>query len=348
MSLADFEQHPVWIGVHNVDQSEWWYEETDEATFRPWTGSLPVSPEGRDLRVRATVELPDGSRYEGYVCPVPLNWATPPDPRFAALVRMGGEHALMGNQRPAIFIDNKRFNFWGGIGGISLTERQAFYSAVGLPAEMVFPLSFAAKPGLATGIVEGTVLGFYQLVKKDGTLVGQIENDEALEPAGLSQPECNSGKCDEAASSDNHLTAEPPPVDRSPTSRYAAYLRTALPETIRKLESDPSNRRLHLDACLIQFQLQDYEGCLAYSDRGLAADGGYWATRAMESDDLTFLGARALFELGRYQDALGRLTPLWPDHATIWGDATLMTKKALAKACKAAISLQKKELKKRN
>jgi hypothetical protein len=122
----------------------------------------------------------------------------------------------------------------------------------------------------------------------------------------------------------------------------AVYLRTALPETIRKLESDPSNRRLFLDACFIQFQLQDYEGCLGYSDRGLAAVGGYWATREMESDDLTFLGARALFELGRYQEVLDRLKPLWLGHATTWGGATLMTKKALAKACKAALSLQKK------
>jgi hypothetical protein len=253
-----------------------------------------------------------------------------------------------------IFIENKRFGFWGGFPGVPLAERQSFYSAVGLPADMVFPLRFAAKPGLASGIVDGTVFGFYRLVKKDGTLVGQVENDEALErkvvcvdsgataPSALSQLECSSGKCDEALPSANHLTAEPPPVDRSPTSRYAVYLRTTLTETIRRVECDPSNRRLYLDSCFMQFQLQHYKECLAYSDAGLAAVGGSWATTEMESDDLTFLGARALFELARYQEALDRLMPLWPGHATIWGDATLMTKKALVKACKAALSLQKK------
>ena len=70
LSRADFERHPVWIGVHGVDESEWWYEKTDEATYRPWTGSLPVSPEGRFLRVRATMELHNGSRYEGVIRPV--------------------------------------------------------------------------------------------------------------------------------------------------------------------------------------------------------------------------------------------------------------------------------------
>src|SRR5438552_16309205 len=39
LTLADFLRHPIWIGVHNYDVDEPWYEESDEETVRPWTGS---------------------------------------------------------------------------------------------------------------------------------------------------------------------------------------------------------------------------------------------------------------------------------------------------------------------
>jgi hypothetical protein len=311
---ADFERYPVWIGVHGVDESEWWYEKTDEVTYRPWTGSLPASPEEGDLRVSATMELPNGSRYEGYVSPVSLNWVE-------------AEAPLAACQSPSIFVGNKRFDFWGGMVGIPLVERRAFYSAVGLPVGTAFPFRFSAKLGLASGITEGTVLGFYKLVKKEGSWVGQIECDEA--PASTT-----------ALAS--HLTAVPPPVDRSPTSQYVAYLRESLPEAIKKVESDPSDRGLYRRVCFFQFQLQDFEGCLAYSDAGLAAVGGDRTTRDWYAADLTFLGARVLFELGRYQEALDRLVPLSPSHGTTWGDATLMNKKALVNACKAALNLERR------
>ena len=239
---------------------------------------------------------------------------------------------MIGDQQPLIFVGNRRFDFWGGMVGIPVAERRAFYSAVGLSAEMIFPLRFAAKPGLAGGIIDGTVRGFYQMVKKDGSWVEEIENDETL---------------DATTTLASHLTAVPPPVDRSPTSQYVAYLRESLPEAIKKIESDPSDRGLYRGVCFFQFQLQDFEGCVAYSDAGLAAVGGDRTTRDWYAADLTFLGARALFELGRYQEALDRLVPLWPGHATTWGDATLMNKTALVKACKAALKLNKKKASKR-
>jgi hypothetical protein len=323
LSPADFQRHPVWIGVHGIDESEWWYEKTDEATYRPWLGSLPVSPDEGDLRVHATMELLNGSRHEGYVSPVSMNSNTSQDLE---------ESSLIACQSPAIFVGNKRFDFWGGMPGIPSAERRAFYSAVGLSSETAFPLRFAAKPGLTSGVVEGAVLGFYKLVKKDGNWVGQIENDAAL---------------DSTATPASHLAAVPPPVDRSPTSRYVAYLRESLPEAIKRVESDPSDRGLHRRVCFFQFHLQDFERCLTYSDSGLAAAGGDKSTRDWHEGDLTFLGARSLFELGRYQDALDRLASLWPAHAITWGDATLMSKKALVKACKAALKLETKKANKR-
>jgi hypothetical protein len=41
---ADFERYPVWIACHTEDFAEPWFNETDEETFRPWSGALPVAP----------------------------------------------------------------------------------------------------------------------------------------------------------------------------------------------------------------------------------------------------------------------------------------------------------------
>jgi hypothetical protein len=69
LAPADFLANPVWIASHTADYVEAWYEETDEETFRPWTGALPVSPSEGMLLVRATLELRDGSHHSGFVTP---------------------------------------------------------------------------------------------------------------------------------------------------------------------------------------------------------------------------------------------------------------------------------------
>src|SRR5262249_11108676 len=67
LSSVDFDRHPVWIACHTEDFAEPWFNETDEETFRPWMGALPVGPsDGRSL-VRAMFELHDGSRYDGFL-----------------------------------------------------------------------------------------------------------------------------------------------------------------------------------------------------------------------------------------------------------------------------------------
>ena len=140
---ADFERHPVWIGCHGEDADEPWYDETDEETFRPWTGALPAAPSAGTLLVRATFELRDGSRYLGFVTPT-----------FVA-----GD---LGAQHPHMFIDDRRFWFWGGMFGIPPAKRRDFYAAIGKSAEAVFPVRFGADPGLATGATSGEAGGFYR------------------------------------------------------------------------------------------------------------------------------------------------------------------------------------------
>ncbi|HSF05570.1 MAG TPA: hypothetical protein VLG10_07230 [Methylomirabilota bacterium] len=141
---SDFERHPVWIGCHTADYDEPWYDETDEETFRPWNGPLPAGPSEGMLLVRAAVQLADGTAVPGFVTP--------------AL-----DEDDLGTQQPQIFVGGRRFGFWGGVVGVPSQDRQAFYAALGKPPEAVFPLRFAAEPGLTTGVVTGEVVGFYRL-----------------------------------------------------------------------------------------------------------------------------------------------------------------------------------------
>jgi hypothetical protein len=61
LSLADFSRQPVWVGVHNFDSDEPWYEQSDEETFRPWTGPLPFAETRGFVLAAATFELADGT-----------------------------------------------------------------------------------------------------------------------------------------------------------------------------------------------------------------------------------------------------------------------------------------------
>ena len=72
LSPADFDRHPVWVNCHGADDGEPWYEETDEETFRPWTGALPVSQADGMFLVRAQLELRDGGRFRGFITPPSL------------------------------------------------------------------------------------------------------------------------------------------------------------------------------------------------------------------------------------------------------------------------------------
>ena len=50
-----------------------------------------------------------------------------------------------------------------------MMKKSAFYSALGKDAPSIFPLRFAAEPGLATGAAAGEVEGFYRGSPKTGT-----------------------------------------------------------------------------------------------------------------------------------------------------------------------------------
>jgi hypothetical protein len=70
----------------------------------------------------------------------------------------------MGSLQPSIAVNGQFFGFWGGMPGVSQAQREAFYAALGSSTDAVFPIAFSAEPGLASGVVSGSIGGFYRLV----------------------------------------------------------------------------------------------------------------------------------------------------------------------------------------
>ncbi len=181
---ADFQRFPVWVGVHNLDFGEPWYEGTNEGTCRPWTGLFPVPAKPGFVWLVATFELHDGSSYPGFVRAMPEDWDVSPRRRMSngeflqlrsPSARLGGSPlALLRSQSPHIFVRGQLFSFWGSFWSLRpeksrekvkylMERRQAFYKTVGKDPADVFPIDFRADPKLATGILSGQLEGFYRV-----------------------------------------------------------------------------------------------------------------------------------------------------------------------------------------
>jgi len=151
LSLDDLRYHPVWIQCHIVDYDEAWYDETDEETFRPWTGPVPVGPEEGMLLVRAEFALADGTKFPGFITP-----------------QHDGERLSLGTIQPHLFAPSGEvFSFWGGITKSSPEERQHFYTTLEKDVSTVFPMRFSAEMGLTSGQTSGEVPGFCSVKKGD-------------------------------------------------------------------------------------------------------------------------------------------------------------------------------------
>lgn len=142
----DLAAYPVWVECHIIDYDEPWYEDTDEETFRPWDGSLPIDPSVATFLVRARFTLADGSPFDGFVTP------------------HGGHQDREGNSlassQPRLFLPSGAWiAFWHGRSPWP-EMRERLYSELRRPPESVFPIRFATCEGLAQGIGEGQIYGF--------------------------------------------------------------------------------------------------------------------------------------------------------------------------------------------
>lgn len=151
---ADFEATPVWVNCHTIDYDEPWYDGTDEETFRPWTGELPVDPSAGMFLVRAAFQTADGHEFAGFVTPAPAD-----------------QNDDLGLIQPYLAAAGRFFGFWGGMPGIQAQEKKAFYAALGVTADQVFPVRFSCSPQLTTNGCSGSIAGFYRSKGRDGSIV---------------------------------------------------------------------------------------------------------------------------------------------------------------------------------
>jgi hypothetical protein len=143
LTPAHFANHPVWVACHGADSEEPWYDETDEETFRPWDGPLPVSAETMHL-VRCTFRFNDSSEFDGFATPA---------------ARIDD----FGTMQPLLFDGSGRHHaFWLGMFPVE-GAIDAFRLAIGRPSSQVFPVQFEALPGLTSSTCSGTIKGFMQL-----------------------------------------------------------------------------------------------------------------------------------------------------------------------------------------
>jgi hypothetical protein len=119
---ADFERHPAWVGVHNYDYGQPWYEGTDEDTYRPWIEAPRFTGKRGTLLLAARIELADGSIYPGYIGRVDESWDDPipgrkmKDGNFTP-VKQWSKHfgdtplSILLLQQPHLFVDGKMLDF---------------------------------------------------------------------------------------------------------------------------------------------------------------------------------------------------------------------------------------------
>ena len=136
----DFVAHPVWVSCHSVDSDEPWYNDTDEETFRPWLGEVPVAADEMYL-VACELTMADGSRHQGFATPA-------------------FEAGNMGLIQPQVFSPSgRRHAFW--LGMFPRQEQiNGFYTDFAKGPSSVFPVTFSPLPGLTTAFCSGSIQGF--------------------------------------------------------------------------------------------------------------------------------------------------------------------------------------------
>ena len=145
LRLEDFDRFAVWAACHSFDCDELWYDETDEETFRPWDGQLPVDPSEGMFLAKAKFRLSDGRQFWGLI--------TPGHP---------GEDASLGILQPYLAAGSRFFGFWGGTVGVAETAKDSFYAAIAANHTTAFPIEFSVDTKIALGVVSGTITGFYR------------------------------------------------------------------------------------------------------------------------------------------------------------------------------------------
>ena len=150
LTQADFERFPVWVNVHTLDYDESWYDETDEETFRPWTGELPIDPSLGMFLVRSQVIFTDGTTFIGFITP--------------AIGTGEVTDSELGSVQPYLFSNNETLvTFWGGMYGFTDEVKKKTYDLLARTSSQIFPIRFRAEDGLTKGKQAGEIRGFCKM-----------------------------------------------------------------------------------------------------------------------------------------------------------------------------------------
>ncbi len=150
LTQADFQRFLVWAAVHTFDYNESWYDETDEETFRPWSGELPVDPGLGMFLVRSQIIFADGTKFIGFITP--------------AIGTGEVMESDLGSVQPHLFSNNGMLvTFWGGVFGFSDDVKKTTYDLLERTASQIFPIRFSAENGLTNGKQAGEIRGFYKM-----------------------------------------------------------------------------------------------------------------------------------------------------------------------------------------
>jgi len=135
----DFARHPIWVASHSVDYDEEWYDDTDEETFRPWAGAMPVGCDEMYL-VRSSFTLADGTALSGFATPA-------------------SEEGAWGSMQPQLFLPSgKRLGVWFGMFPPPNSVAD-FCGSLGRKKEEIFPMRFSSGEGLTSEFCSGTIHG---------------------------------------------------------------------------------------------------------------------------------------------------------------------------------------------
>lgn len=352
LTAADFAKHPLWVEVHHQDQDQPWYESTDEATVRPWDGPVPTPlPRGR-LHARATITLQDGREFAGYAAA-----ERSPGAKNAGRRQMGSiQPGLFGKYR-----NSRAHTFWGGKVGIDEDARRAFFAAV--ESESPFPMRFAIEPGLIRGLgasvfASGFIDGFYRLLDKSEVRVEAGVKPEPIRQKRPSKTETlkeelsrvadlvRSNQRKEAlAHAQRLVNLHARNGDCWEELAYAWAANRNYPLSIEASENAIAcNKRdpyRYKDACWLATRTKQWSAALSFAERGRSLKI-QWQVRMMFTDEFGAYGARALYELGRYAEALKWLEPVTPVHVALtFPDDPLSKVRALVKACRAGLKARK-------
>ena len=144
LSAADFAAWPVWIPCRPGDSAQPWYPQTDNNTYRPWTDALPVGRDMRSFLAQSALTLADGTVFEG----------------FAACPAHGANFDISTVQPQLFTIMGRRFGFWFGNSSPSTFAKHDFYTAMGKPADAIFPIINAVSPEISAVDLTISIPGF--------------------------------------------------------------------------------------------------------------------------------------------------------------------------------------------